>query len=324
MKAIQVREFGEPSVMKLEEAPTPKPGAGQILVRVRAAGVNPVDTYIRSGAYAAKPALPFTPGCDGAGTIEAVGAGVTGFSAAQRVYTCGSVAGLYFGSYAEFVLCEPHHVHPLPENVSFAQGAAVGVPYATAYRALFQRAHALPGETVLVHGASGGVGLAAVQIAVAYGLRVIGTAGTERGLKLVREQGAQHVLDHRNASYREELQKLTDGRGVDVILEMLANVNLDKDLEMLAKLGRVVVIGSRGNIEINPRLSMMRDSAILGMALVNASDAEFAQIHAALVAGLGGGTLRPVIGKELPLHDAPRAHEDVMKPGAYGKIVLVP
>jgi NADPH2:quinone reductase len=320
MKAIRVHEFGGPEVLRVEDVPEPYPGAGQVVVRVRAAGVNPVDTYIRSGAHAVRPALPYTPGLDAAGEVEAVGEAVERLSAGQRVYVAGSLSG----AYAELVLCEESQCHPLPEHVSFAQGAAVNTSYATAYRALFQRAGAKAGETVLVHGASGGVGTAAVQLARAAGLRVVGTGGTEEGRRLVLEQGAHQVLDHRTPDYLERLTELTGGRGVDVILEMLANVNLNKDLEVLAKGGRVVVVGSRGAVEINPRLAMTRDAAILGMTLFNATPPELAGIHAALAAGLEARTLRPVVGRELPLAEAARAHEEVLKPGAYGKIVLIP
>lgn len=320
MKAIRVHEFGGPEVMRLEEVPDPKPGPGQVLVRVEAAGVNPVDTYIRSGAYAQKPTLPYTPGSDAGGVVEAVGMGNTAAAPGDRVYTVRTLTG----AYAELALCDQSQVRPLPENASFAQGAAIGVPYGTAYRALFQRAHALPGETVLIHGASGGVGIASVQLARAHGVTVIGTAGTDRGRQLVTAQGAHHVLDHGAPGYLERVLALTGGRGVDLILEMLSNVNLGKDLTVLAKYGRVVVIGSRGTIEINPRDTMAREASILGMMLWNASPQEMDSIHAGLFAGLANGTLRPVSGQELPLKDAPRAHEAVMAPGAYGKIVLVP
>lgn len=320
MKAIRVKEFGGADVLRLEEVADPQPQAGQVVVRVRAAGVNPVDTYIRSGVYARKPALPYTPGSDAAGVVEAIGAGVKRFSTGDRVYVSGAVEG----TYAELAACDESHVHPLPEHVTFAQGAAVAVPYATAYRALFQRARAVAGETVLVHGASGGVGVAAVQLARAAGLTVVGTGGTEEGRRLVAEQGAHHVLDHRAADYLNKLGELTGARGVDVILEMLANVNLGKDLEVLARGGRVVVIGSRGRVEIDPRAAMGRDAAILGMTLFNVEPHEMRGIHAALVAGLENRTLRPVVGREMRLADAAAAHEAVMQPGAYGKIVLVP
>lgn len=320
MKAIRIHEFGGPEVLRLEDVPEPRPGAGQVVVRVRAAGVNPVDTYIRSGVHAVRPALPYTPGLDAAGEVAAVGEGVTRLALGQRVYTAGSLSG----TYAELTLCEESQCHALPERVTFKEGAGVNTPYATAYRALFQRARAEPGETVLVHGASGGVGTAAVQLARAAGLRVVGTAGTEEGLRLVIEQGAHEALDHHAPDYLGHLAELTGGRGVDVVLEMLANVNLNRDLEVLAKGGRVVVVGSRGTVEINPRLAMTRDASILGMTLFNISPRESASIHAALGAGLAAGTLRPVVGRELPLAEAARAHEEVLKPGAHGKIVLIP
>ena len=320
MKAIRVHEFGGPSVLRVEEVADPQAGPGQVLVRVRAIGVNPVDGYIRAGGHAVKPSLPYTPGMDAAGVVEAVGEDVESVAIGDRVY----VAGTLGGAYAELVLCDQSQVHPLPDAVSFQQGAAVNVPYATAYRALFFRAQARPGEVVLIHGASGGVGVAATQLARAAGLTVVGTGGTEEGRKLVREQGAHYVLDHHAPDYLDQLRALTKGRGVDLILEMLANVNLGKDLDVLASKGRVVVIGSRGPVEINPRAMMGRDASILGLSLMNASPQELSAIHAALVAGLENGTLRPVIGREMPLADAARAHEAVMKPGAYGKILLIP
>ncbi len=320
MKAIRVREFGGPEVLRLEEVPDPRPGRGEVLVRVRAAGVNPVDTYIRGGQYAIKPPLPYTPGSDAAGDVEAVGEGVTSARPGDRVYIYRSLTG----AYAEKALCTEAQVHPLPKNVSYAQGAAVGVPYITAYRAMFHKAQARPGETMLVHGASGGVGVAAVQLGRAAGMTIVGTAGTEKGKELVAREGAHHVVDHNAPDAPEQLMKLTGGRGFDVILEMLANKNLAKDLAMLNKFGRVAVIGSRGAVEINPRDIMGRDGAILGMTSFNISDHDLAGIHAALVAGLENGTLRPVVGQELPLKDAARAHQAVMEAGAYGKIVLIP
>ena len=320
MKAILVHGFGGPEVFRLEEVPKPQPGPGQVLVRMQAIGVNPVETYIRAGTYAYKPALPYTPGNDGAGVIEQVGADVKEFKAGDRVYTAGSISG----TYAEFALCKTEQVHQLPANVSFAQGSAIGTPYATAYRGLFQRADAKPGETVLVHGASGGVGTAAVQLARARGLRVFGTAGSDEGRKLAREQGAHEVFDHRAPDQFKQIMEATGRRGVDVIVELLANVNLGKDLTILANGGRIAIIGSRGRVEINPRDAMQRDADLRGLVMPNTPPAELASIHAALVAGLENGTLRPVIGKEFPLAEAAQAHRAVMEPGAVGKIVLLP
>ena len=323
MKAIRVREFGGPEVMRLEEAPDPTPGSGDVLVRIRAAGVNPVDSYIRTGTYARKPSLPYTPGSDGAGNVEAIGADVKGFARGDRVYIAGfGRAAGGAGTYADLAVCSPSQLYRLPTRTSYAQGAALGVPYATAYRALFQRAAARPAETVLVHGATGGVGIAAVELAHAHGMRVIGSGGTDEGLAVVREHGADVLVNHRTPGYADEIMRATDGRGVDVIVEMAAHINLDRDLALLARHGRVVVVGSRGPIEINPRGVMGRDAAILGMTLFNATDRDIAEIHAALFAGLANGTLNPVIGREMPLADAAKAHAAVMEPGALGKIVL--
>lgn len=320
MKAIRVREFGGPEVLRIEDVPDPHPGPKQVVVRIHATGVNPVDTYMRAGVYPRKPPLPYTPGTDGAGVVESAGSEVTRFRPGDRVYLAGTLSG----TYAEKALCDEATVYPLPPNISFAQGAAVHVPYATAFRALFHRAHAKGGETVLINGASGGVGTAAVQLARAAGLRVIGTAGSDRGKKLVLDEGAHEVLDHKAPDLFEKALALTGGRGYDVIVEMLANVNLARDLTILAPSGRVVVVGNRGTIEINPRDAMGRDAAILGMSLWNATPDDMRSIHAAIVAGLENKTLRPIINKELPMAEAPRAHADVMAPGAYGKIVLVP
>ncbi|HTT32034.1 MAG TPA: NADPH:quinone reductase [Methylomirabilota bacterium] len=320
MKAILVRQFGGPEVLKLEEVPTPKPAAGQVLVRIRAAGVNPYDTYMRAGTYAQKPPLPYTPGSDGAGVIEAVGDGVTKVKPGDRVYTAKTITG----AYAEYALALEEQVHHLPGKISFSQGAGVWVPYGTAYHALFHSAEAHASETVLVHGASGGVGSAAVQMARAMGLSVFGTAGTQKGLDLVKSEGASQVFDHSKAGYVDEIMKATGGRGVDIILEMLANVNLSADLKLLAINGRVIIIGNRGEITINPRDLMLRRASARGFTLWAITPAEEADIHAGLIAGLENGTLRPVVGKEMPLGDAARAHKEILEPGAAGKIVLIP
>ncbi len=318
MKAIIVREFGAPEVMKLEEVSPPQPNKNQVLVRVKAAGINPVDTYIRGGQYAAKPNLPFTPGKDAAGIVEAVGEDVKKLEVGNRVYTANSVSG----TYAEFALCEENQVWALPDIISYEQGAGVFVPFATAYRALFQKANAEKGETVLVHGASGGVGVAAVQWAKNAGLKIIGTASSDDGKTLVKEQGADFVLDHSTENYLEEINQITDGKGVNIILEMLANENLAKDFEVLAMFGRVVVIGNRGSLDFNPRLVMGKDAAIYGMSLFNAPSADFGTIHDAIYEGLAGGYLNPIVGKTFTLAQAARAHHEVMETKAFGKIIL--
>ena len=319
MKAILVREFGGPEVLKLEEVPTPKPAAGQVLVRIHAAGVNPYDTYMRAGTYAVKPPLPYTPGSDAAGVIEAIGDGVKKVKPGDRVYTAKTVTG----AYAQYALALEEQVHSLSEKINFGQGAGLWVPYETAYHALHHSAEACASETVLVHGASGGVGSAAVQMARAMGLTVFGTASTRKGVDLVWREGAHQAFDHSKAGYQEEILKATGGRGVDIILEMLANVNLSADLKLLAINGRVIIIGNRGEITINPRDLMLRRASARGFTLWAITPTEEAEIHAGLIAGLENGTLRPVVGKELPLAEAARAHKEILEPGAAGKIVLV-
>ena len=221
MQVIRVHAFGGPEVLKLEEVPTPKPSAGEVLVHIHAAGVNPYDTYMRAGTYAIKPSLPYTPGSDGAGTVAAVGEGVRRIKNGDRVYTARTLTG----AYAEYALALEEQVHPLPANIDFKQGAGIWVPYGTAYHALYHSAKAHASETVLVHGASGGVGVAALQIARAMGLKAFGTAGTPKGLELAKREGARQVFDHRKAGYQEEILQATGNRGVDIILEMLASVN---------------------------------------------------------------------------------------------------
>lgn len=323
MKAIRVHAFGDPSVMRLDDVPDPTPGAGQIVVRVHAAGVNPVDTYIRSGTYALKPNLPYTPGGDGAGVIESIGVGVVDLKVGQRVWISLAAAGRAQGTYAERAVCDARHVHPLPDRLSFAQGAAINTPYVTAYRALFDRAALKPGEVVLIHGASGGVGIAAVQLAAAYGAIVFGTAGTDEGLALARDNGAAHAFNHKQADYLDQIVTATGPKkGVDVVIEMLANVNLDKDLGLLAPGGRVVIIGNRGRVEIDPRQMMVKESTVTGVTYWGAGGAAVQHAIAHVSAGFKDGALTPIVGAELPLADAAKAHERVMQSGAKGKIVL--
>ncbi|MEP6945629.1 MAG: NADPH:quinone reductase [Acidobacteriota bacterium] len=320
MKAILVREFGAPEVMKLEEIPIPRPQGSEVLVRVHGVGVNPVETYIRSGNYASTPQLPYTPGKDAAGVVESVGGGVTRWKAGDRVYTSNSVTG----TYAEFTICQENELGRLPDNVDFAQGAGIWTPYATSYRALFQKAEAKGGETVLIHGASGGVGIACVQWAKNRGLTVIGTASSDDGKKLVADQGADYVFDHSKEGYFDEIKAATGGKGVEVIIEMLANVNLQRDFEVLAMFGRITVVGNRGSLDFNPRVIMGKDATVNGMALYNAPQDAFDEIHAAVYDGLKDGYLLPIISRTFPLAEAAAAHHAVIEDKASGKIVLIP
>ena len=325
MRAIRVHGFGDPSVMAVEDIPTPEPGPRQVLVKVHAAGVNPAETYIRSGRYGILPTPPYTPGSDGAGQIVGVGGGPSPWTVGDRVFFHGTATSQAGGSYAELAVCEAHQVYRLPAHIGFSEGAALGVPYATAYVALFEKAAAKPGEIVLVHGASGGVGTAALQLARWKGLKVIGTAGSPDGLELVRANGAHLAVGHREALYLDLIKAAANnGRGPDVILEMLANENLDHDFDLAAPRGRIVVIGNRGRIEIDPRKIMSKDLTVTGVFLWSSTPEQLAAVYADIGTGLEQRALVPVIGLELPLAEAPRAHEAVINSRAYGKIVLVP
>jgi NADPH2:quinone reductase len=197
------------------------------------------------------------------------------------------------------------------------------VPAATAWRALFIRGGAKKAEKVLIHGGSGSVGQAAIQLGRGRGLECFATAGTDRGCELIEKLGAQS-FNHNNKDYLEQLLKATGGRGFDVILEMLANTNLENDLNMLAKGGRVVIIGSRGRIEIDPRATMGKETDIRGLALFNSSEEELVATHQGLAEAIAGGFLSPTISLELPLTDAAKAHRMVIGNGNCGKIVLIP
>jgi NADPH2:quinone reductase len=315
MKAIIVREFGEPEVLKLEEAPVPEPTGSLVLVRIEAAGVNPVDTYLRTGLHAHAPKLPYTPGKDGSGVVESVGQDVSRFKPGDRVYTAGSLTG----TYAEYSLCRDEDLGHLPDNVSFEQGAGIWTPYATSYRALFQKAKAVAGETVLVHGASGAVGIAATQWAKKAGLNVIGTASSEEGRELINDNGADGVFDHTNEDHLGDIRELAGGSGVEIIIEMLANVNLERDFEALAMFGRIVVVGNRGSLQ-----AMTKDATIYGMSLYNSPQADRDEIHSAIFDGLTEGFLSPVVREKIPLNEAARSHREVIGNKAFGKFVLVP
>ncbi|NXF86506.1 QOR oxidoreductase, partial [Eubucco bourcierii] len=321
MRAVRVYEFGGPEVLKLQsDVVIPSPKAQQVLIKVHACGVNPVETYIRSGTYARKPALPYTPGTDVAGVIESVGEQVTAFKKGDKVFTMDTVSG----GYAEYAVAAANRVFPLPDKLDFKQGAAIAIPYFTAYRALCQRGRAKAGETVLVHGASGGVGIATCQIARARGLKVLGTAGTEEGMNTVLRNGAHQVFNHREANYISKIKEYTGVEGVNIIIEMLSNVNLATDLQLLSYGGRVMVVGCRGPIEINPRDTMSKESSIVGVSLFLAAEEEKRECATAVFDGIEAGWLNPTVGSEYPLEKVVKAHEDIIHcSGARGKMVLL-
>jgi len=323
MKAIRVHSFGGPEV-QIEQLDDPVPGPGEIVVALHAAGVNPADTYMRTGYYAIVPELPYTPGGDAGGVISAIGEGVDAHSVGDRVFVGTALSFDLTGCYAEKVKRKSSEVMRLPQGVTFAEAAAFGVSYTTAHYALFERGKAAAGETVFIHGASGSVGTSAIQLAKRAGLVVIGSGGTAKGLDLIRAEGADHAVDHSKEGYLDEVRQLSDGNGPELILEMLANVNLAADMDLAAKFGRIVVIGNRGEITINPRVAMMKELDIRGIALWNATPEQVVPMMADILDGVAEGALRPIIGRQMPLAEAAAAHVVVLEPGANGKIVLVP
>jgi NADPH2:quinone reductase len=324
MKAIRAHSFGGPDVLKLEDVDDPIPGPGEVVIDIRAAGVNPADTYMRNGTYAIAPKLPYIPGGDAGGVISAIGPGVREFKVGDPVFVGTALSFDMTGCYAEKVKRKASEVLPLPKGVSLAAAAAFGVSYTTAHYALFERGGARAGETVFIHGASGSVGTSAIQLAKRAGLKVVGSGGTAKGLELIVKEGADLAVDHSKQGYLDEVKRFTGGKGPELILEMLANVNLGADMELAAKYGRIVVIGNRGEITINPRLAMMKELDIRGIALWNATPEQVRPMMKDILAGVADGALRPVIGKKMPLAEAAAAHVAVLQPGTYGKIVLVP
>ncbi|KAI6232630.1 NADPH:quinone reductase [Aphelenchoides fujianensis] len=318
MRAALVREFGGEEKINVEEVPPPLAGEKQVLIRVKAAGVNPVDTYIRSGTYALKPELPYVPGREGAGVVEQVGPNVQQFKPGDRVW----FAALRNGAAAEFAAIDADFFFRLPDRVSFAQGATLGIAYFTAYRALFLKAGAQAGQSLFVHGASGGVGLAACQLAKSHGLRVFGTASTPEGEALAREHGCEEVFNHREEGYVERIRERYP-LGFDIIVEMLANVNLCADLQLIAPQGRIVVVGNRGTIEIDPRQCMQKEAAIIGLMASVTTPEDYQRMGERVVGLLEGGHVTPNVGQTFPLEQLGEAHRRILEPGARGKIVVL-
>lgn len=322
MKAIRISQFGTSENLVVEQTEISAPTEDEVRITLYAAGVNPSDVYTSTGTYAIKPNLPYTPGLDGAGIVEQVGEQVTNVKAGDRVFIASLPNGNTTGTLAQQIVCESRFVHPMPENISFEQGAALGIPALTAYRALVGSAKVTSGQTVFIHGASGAVGLQAVQIAKALGANVIGTASRDSGKQLVKEAGADIVLDHIKEETIDKVLNATNGKGPDVIIEFLANENLQTDLQMIAKHGVIVIVGNRGEIEINPRLIMQKECNVRGMVLFNVSAEEHQELIYGVARLLGTEQLKPVIGYSYPLNQAGRAFDAVINGEHNGKIVV--
>jgi NADPH:quinone reductase len=323
VKAVRLHEYGGPEVLILEEIDKPQPGPGQVLVRVRAASVNQVDVAVRENRFPTPKEPPKTIGTDGAGVVEEVGEGVQSVAPGAEVVFSGIGIGSE-GSYAEYALLAEVQAVPKPPSLSFVEAAAMGLVFPTAYYGLVDRAHVAAGETVLVQGAAGGVGSAALQIAKALGARVLATVGDDAGAELVLELGAE-AIDRKHEDVAARVKQLTEGRGVDVIVEVATSDNLAADVGLVAKGGRIVCIGqgrtAEAAVPVGPAIGV--GATVLFANLGNAGRAGVARLMGEIATLVEQGKVAAVIGEELPLADARRAHELLQGPH-LGKIVLVP
>lgn len=324
MKAVQIHTYGGPEVLETVEIDEPIPNQNEVKIKLYATGLNPSESYTITGEYAYnKPDLPYTPGYDGAGTIEEVGLDVSKFKIGDRVYLTAFSAERNTGTYAEKIVVDANNVFALPDNIPFIEGAGLGIPAYTAYKALFLKARVRAGETVLIHGASGAVGSLIVQMAKAIGAIVIGTSSTEEGRQLISDLGADYALNHISEENKEDLSKLTNEKGPDVIVEMLANANLETDSEVVAKYGRIVVVGSRGTIDFTPRNLMTNEASITGMTFTYPTSDEMQEMEHGINAFLKTGVLKPVIGKTFTLDEPQKAHKALMESSGDGRTVFL-
>ena len=324
VKAVRIHEYGGPEVLVYEEVPTPEPGPKQVLVKVAAATVNPIDVSVREDRFPTPKQPPKILGSDGAGVVTKVGAEITNAAPGDRVAFSGLGIGSE-GSYAEYALIADTQVVHLPDGLSFTDAAAIGMAFPAAYYALVTRGTLREGETVLVQGASGGVGSASVQLARALGARVFGTASGAGAADLVLGLGAEAVIDFRAEDVAARVLELTDGKGVDLVHELVLSENLPTDVKLVAKGGRIVGTGQGpGPDAVAPiGAALAKDVSVLFMSLSNAGRAGVAAITAEVAAMAAAGKVKPVIGTELPLAEARRAHE-LLAGDHLGKIVLVP
>jgi len=321
MKAMRAHQFGGPDQLKLEDAPEPQTQAGQVIIRVRAAGINPADLVRLSGRLGSPP-LPYIPGTDVCGEVESLGAGVSNLKRGQRVF-----GRALTGGYAEKTCLAAEEAVPLPANLSFDEGAAIPIPFYTAYHGLHNKAAMKSGESVLVSAGGGGVGVAAIQLARLAGARVITTVGSREKAERVAALGAHVAVNYKEQDFVAEVQKFTDNKGIDVIIENVAADNLAKDFLAAALRARIVVIGTgtgkAGDASFPVFAALMKDVTMLGMSLINAGAAitEMARVLSGL---FSEGKLKAVVSKSYPLADAPQALADLVAAKVFGKLVLTP
>lgn len=319
MKTIIVDKYGPAESMKFREIKIPEPEMNQVLVKIHYAGVNPVDTYHRSGTNGYSPKTPFTPGLDGAGEIVKSGDKVSQFAVHDRVYF---TPLRLIGTYGEYCLVDENEIRKLPRELSYKEGGGLYVAYFTAYTAIVLRGQAVKGETILIHGASGAVGQACIQIAKAYNMKVIASAGSDRGLQLLKDLGADIVVNHKDSNHLQKAMGLNENDEIPLIIEFLADKNLQEDMEICKMNGRIIIVGNRGEITINPRMTMKKNLDIRGLSLFNATGTELNNIHEALSKGATEGWLKPGYHKTFKLENAADAHNLVARGPSLGKILL--
>jgi synaptic vesicle membrane protein VAT-1 len=336
MRHVVIPRFGAPDVLQMRETPDPVPGDGEIRIRVRAVGINFADILARLGLYPDAPKPPMVVGYEVAGKVDAVGRTVVGFAPGERV-----LALTRFGGYADTVVVPASQAFHFPDELSDAEAAAVPVNYLTASLALYRMAALSPGETVLVHNAGGGVGIAATQLARLRRATVIGTASAFKHDAL-RSFGVDHAIDYRHANVAEEVSRITRGRGVDVILDPIGGRSFTDSYRMLAPLGRLVIFGlsaaapgERRNVlrafhtwlstpRFNPMSLINRNRGVFGLHLGHLWDEhhQVGPLMAMLVSELHAGRLVPVVARTFPLERAADAHRFIQSRSNIGKVVL--
>jgi NADPH2:quinone reductase len=322
MKAIICREYGPPESLRLEEVETPKPQAGQVSIAVEACGVNFPDSLIIQGKYQIKPDFPFSPGSEVAGRVLEIGAGVTGFKPGDRV-----LAGTVWGGYAEQVAVDAAKVSVIPDGMDFVTAAGFLITYGTSIHALKQRAHLQPGENLLVLGASGGVGLSAVQIGKAMGARVIAAASSDEKLAFARDNGADELINYADGNLKDKVKALTGGKGADVIYDPVGGDMFDQAMRCINWQGRLLVVGfASGRIPQLPvNLALVKGCDIVGVfwgAFVDRDPVANAENNAQLFSWFEAGKIRPHVDHTYPLAKAVDALNDVLARKVKGKIVL--
>jgi NADPH2:quinone reductase len=324
MRAVVVDRLMEPQDLRVAEAPEPELYAGGLAVDVKAAGCNFFDILMAQGRYQVRPPLPFVPGAELAGVVSAVGAEVDGFRAGDRV-----LSSVPLGAFAERAVVPARTAWRMPDAMTYEEGAAFPIVYPTSYAALVLRAQLRAGETLLVHAAAGGVGLAAVQIGKALGARIIATAGGADKLAVARDAGAEVCIDYRDAEWPEQVKAATAGRGADVIYDPVGGDVLDQSLKCIAGSGRLLVIGFAGGKipEIKANRILLKNIAVIGLhwgAYATHEPERVPEVFEALFRLYEAGTIRPVIGGRFPLEGIADALVALGSRRTVGKVVVAP